>query len=101
MKTDSRTFIFEAVECQSSTDILPEMLVIAYDKESKAIRREAEAAVIAERILQLHTEEQISYKDMVILLGALTRLKVLPRSQQAGIPYTIVMVKVFMNDGKH
>ena len=84
-----------------ATDILPEMLVIAYDKESKAIRREAEAAVIAERILQLHTEEQISYKDMVILLGALTSAKVLPLLCSRRV-YLILslMVKVFMNDGK-
>lgn len=87
---------FEALNANRATDILPEMLVIAYDKESKAIRREAEAAVIAERILQLHTEEQISYKDMVILLGALTSAKSFASAlQQAGIPYTIVDGKGF------
>lgn len=30
---------FEALNANRATDILPEMLVIAYDKESKAIRR--------------------------------------------------------------
>ena len=87
---------FEALNANRATDILPEMLAIAYDKESKACRREAEAAVIAERILQLHTEKQIAYEDMVILLGALTAAKSFASAlQQAGIPYTIVDGKGF------
>lgn len=87
---------FEALNANRATELLPEMLAIAYSKESKACRREAEAAVIARRMLELHTEEQLDYADMVILLSALTSAKTFAAAlQQAGIPYNIVDGKGF------
>lgn len=87
---------FEALNANRSTDLLPEMLVINYDKMSKSQRREAEAAAVAGRILELHEKENVPYKDMVLLLNALTTSKTFAATlQQAGIPYNIVDGKGF------
>ena len=87
---------FEALNANRATDLLPEMLAVAYDKDSKDSRREAEAAVIAQRILELHNSEAVAYEDMVILLSALTTAKGFAAAlQQAGIPYNIVDGKGF------
>lgn len=57
---DSRQDVyFEALNANRATDLLPEMLAVAYDKDSKSKRREAEAAVVAQRMLELHLKEQI------------------------------------------
>lgn len=87
---------FEALNANRVTDILPEMITVAYDKDSKAKRRELEAAVVAQRILELHRKEDVAYEDIVILLSALTTAKTFAAAlQQAGIPYSIVDGKGF------
>lgn len=87
---------FEALNANRATDLLPEMLAVAYDKDSKSKRREAEAAVIAQRMRELHLKEQIPYEDMVLLLSALTTAKTFAAAlQQIGVPYTIVDGKGF------
>ena len=94
---DSRQDVyFEALNANRATDLLPEMLAVAYDKDSKSKRREAEAAVVAQRMLELHLKEQIPYEDMVLLLSALTTAKTFATAlQQIGVPYTIVDGKGF------
>ena len=87
---------FEALTANRATDLLPELLAVAYDKESKSRHREAEAAVLAQRIVTLHQEEGVAYEAIVILLSALTTAKTFAAAlQQAGVPYGIVDGKGF------
>ncbi len=87
---------FEALNANRSTELLPEMFLIAYDNDSKSKRREAEATVVAQRMEELHRKEGIAYADMVILLSALTNSKIFASAlRQEGIPCVIVDGKGF------
>lgn len=94
---ETKDVFFEALKANHESDLLPEMLIINHDAETSVLSaREAEAAFIARKIKALHDEEGMPYKDIVILLRAMTNVDYYQNALNLyGVPCTVVDGKGF------
>lgn len=94
---ETKDVFFEALKANFESDLLPELMLINYDAETTALSaKEAEACCVAQKIKTLHDREGIAYKDIVILLRAMTNVDYYQSALNLyGIPCNVVDGKGF------
>lgn len=90
-----RDIYFEALTPHNQGMEKPEFIQIMYDEDTKPLAREAEAVMLAEKILNLH-EQGIAYKDMAVLLSAMTKCDIFTHAfDKCNVPYQVIDGKGF------
>lgn len=86
---------FEALTPHNQGTDKPEFIQVMYAEEEKAWAREAEAFMLAKKILGLH-EQGKDFKDMAVLLSAMTKCDVFTEVfDKCNIPYQVIDGKGF------
>lgn len=86
---------FEVLTPHNQGTDKPEFIQVMYTEEEKAWAREAEAFMLAKKILSLH-EQGKDFKDMAVLLSAMTKCDVFTEVfDKCNIPYQVIDGKGF------
>lgn len=86
----TKDVFFEALDFNKESELLPTLMRVEYCKEDKSIKRVLEAEAVAEKIKALHSEG-MAFKDMAILLRAMTHCDILTEAlQRHQLPYVVV-----------
>ncbi len=92
----SRDVYFEALDYNKDVVIEPVLLEVGYTQEQKPQRRRLEAAAVAQKMRELHDNEQVAYGQMTVLLEAMTECAVIAAElENKNIPYVIIDGKGF------
>ena len=92
----SRDVYFEALDYNKDVVIEPVLLEVGYAQEQKPQRRRLEAAAVAQKMQELHDNEQVAYGKMTVLLEAMTECAVIAAElENKNIPYVIIDGKGF------
>lgn len=92
----SRDVYFEALDYNKDVVIEPVLLEVGYTQEQKPQRRRLEAAAVAQKMRELHDNEQVAYGKMTVLLEAMTECAVIAAElENKNIPYVIIDGKGF------
>lgn len=92
----SRDVYFEALDYNKDVVIEPVLLEVGYEQEQKPQRRRLEAAAVAQKMRELHDNEQVAYGKMTVLLEAMTECAVIAAElENKNIPYVIIDGKGF------
>lgn len=92
----SRDVYFEALDYHKDVVIEPVLLEVGYTQEQKPQRRRLEAAAVAQKMRELHDNEQVAYGQMTVLLEAMTECAVIAAElENKNIPYVIIDGKGF------
>ena len=92
----SRDVYFEALDYNKDVVIEPVLLEVGYAQEQKPQRRRLEAAAVAQKMRELHDNEQVAYGQMTVLLEAMTECAVIAAElENKNIPYVIIDGKGF------
>ena len=92
----SRDVYFEALDYNKDVVIEPVLLEVGYAKEQQPQRRRLEAAAVAQKMRELHDNEQVAYGKMTVLLEAMTECAVIAAElENKNIPYVIIDGKGF------
>lgn len=92
----SRDVYFEALDYNKDVVIEPVLLEVGYAQEQKPQRRRLEAAAVAQKMRELHDNEQVAYGKMTVLLEAMTECAVIAAElENKNIPYVIIDGKGF------
>ncbi len=71
--------------------VMPILLEVPYDKETKSNARKMEAAVVAQHIKELHDDSAVAYEKIAILLSAMTACDTMTEAlENYGVPYQVV-----------
>ena len=94
--TDQKQDVFfEPLVPHNQSEVKPVLLQVPYDKETKPLARELEAAAVARHIKNLHAQGE-AYGGMAILLSAMTACHIMTKALEvAKIPYQVVDGKGF------
>ena len=94
--TDKRQDVyFEPLVPHNTSESKPVLLQVPFDKETKDIARQMEAAAVARHIAKLH-EQGEAYGGVAILLSAMTACDIMTKAlENAKIPYQVVDGKGF------
>lgn len=92
----SRDVYFEALDYNKDVVIEPVLLEVGYAQEQQPQRRRLEAAAVAQKMRELHDNEQVAYGKMTVLLEAMTECAVIAAElENKNIPYVIIDGKGF------
>ena len=91
----SQSVFFEALTPNSAGDFTPQLLKVMYNEDTKAQRRQLEAAAVAQKLRQLQAAG-LPYGEMAILLRAMTHCETLTAElERQGVPYNVIDGKGF------
>lgn len=91
----AQAVFFEALTPNFAGDFTPQLLKVMYNEETKAQRRQLEAAAVAQKLRQLQAEG-LPYGEMAILLRAMTHCETLTAElERQGVPYNVIDGKGF------
>ncbi len=92
---DNQDVYFEKLVAHKNSTVLPTLLEVLYDNDSKPFARKMEAAAVANYIKQLRTKGT-AYGKMAILLSAMTVCNIVTEAlENFDIPYQVVDGKGF------
>ena len=92
---EKQDVFFEPLIPHNTSENKPVLLQVPFDKETKDIARQLEAAAVASHMKELHQQGE-AYGGMAILLSAMTACNIMTEAlEKAKIPYQVVDGKGF------